>query len=73
MLGSTQDSARGEGLIMTHQALDEHRTERGHSTIVASHEGHRSLGRQLVTSVGGMLALLAIGLVVLLVVLWKAP
>lgn len=63
MLGSTQDSARGEGLIMTHQALDEHRTA----------EGHRSLVRQLVTSVGGMLALLAIGLVVLLVVLWKAP
>ena len=48
---------------MTHQTVDEYRTERG----------HRSLARQLVTSVGGMLALLAIGLVVLLVVLWKAP
>jgi hypothetical protein len=58
---------------MTHQTLDEHGAERGYHDIVAADEVDRSLGRQLVTGVGGMLALLGIGLVVLLVVLWKAP
>ncbi|MEO8684019.1 MAG: hypothetical protein ABI414_04170 [Devosia sp.] len=58
---------------MTHQTLDEHGAKRGYRDIVAADEANHSLGRQLVTGVGGMLALLAIGLVVLLVVLWKAP
>ena len=58
---------------MTHQTLDGHGAKRGYRDIVAADEANRSLGRQLVTGVGGMLALLGIGLVVLLVVLWKAP
>ena len=58
---------------MTHQTLDGHGAKRGYRDIVAADEANRSLGRQFVTGVSGMLALLAIGLVVLLVVLWKAP
>ena len=58
---------------MTHQTLEEHGAKRGYRDIVAADEVNRSIGRQLVTGVGGMLGLLAIGLVVLLVVLWKAP
>jgi len=58
---------------MTHQTMDEAIEDRGYHDIVAADEMHRSLGRQLMTGFGGMLALLVIGLVVLLVVLWKAP
>lgn len=58
---------------MTHQTLHGHEAERGYRDIVAADEMHKSLGRQLATGVGGLLALLVIGLVVLLVVLWKAP
>jgi hypothetical protein len=58
---------------MTHQTMDEDIEERGYHDIVAADEAHHSLGRQLITGVGGMLALLVIGLAILLVVLWKAP
>ncbi len=62
----------GEGLIMMQQTMDEHEAKRGYCDIVAADEVHRSLWRQIATSAGGLLALLGIGLVVLVVVLWKA-
>lgn len=58
---------------MTHQTLREHETEGNYLDTMMQGEPRRSLGRQLATSIGGMLALLVIGLVVLFVVLWKAP
>ena len=57
---------------MMQQTVDEHGGKRGYQDIVAADEVHRSFGRQLATSAGGLLALLGIGIVVLIVVLWKA-
>ncbi|MDB5527937.1 MAG: hypothetical protein JWR51_1040 [Devosia sp.] len=57
---------------MMQQTADEHGAKRGYQDIVAADEVHRSFGRQLATSAGGLLALLGIGIVVLIVVLWKA-
>jgi hypothetical protein len=48
------------------------RGKRGYHDILAADEVHRSFWRQVVTSAGGVLALMAIGIVVLVVVLWKA-
>lgn len=56
---------------MTLQTMDD--DERALHDIVAADEAHKSLARQVVTGLGGMIGLLAIGLLVLLVVLWKAP
>lgn len=43
----------------------------GYRDILAADEVHRSFGRQLATSAGGLLALLVLGLVVMIVVLWR--
>lgn len=57
---------------MMQQTADEHDAKRGYQDILAADEVHRSFGRQVATSAGGLLALLGIGIVVLIVVLWKA-
>jgi len=57
---------------MTQQAIHKQDGKRGYHDILAADEIHRSFWRQVATSAGGLLALMAIGLVVLVVVLWKA-
>ena len=57
---------------MMQQSAQEHGAKRAYQDIIAADEVHRSWTRQLATSAGGLLALLAIGVVVLIVVLWKA-
>lgn len=57
---------------MTHRAIDERDEKRGYHDILAADEVHRSFWRQVATSAGGLLGLMGIGLVVLVVVLWKA-
>jgi uncharacterized membrane protein len=57
---------------MMQHTMDEQSAKRGYQDIVAADEVHRSFWRQVATSAGGLLALMGIGLVVLVVVLWKA-
>ncbi|WP_375449879.1 hypothetical protein [uncultured Devosia sp.] len=58
---------------MTHQSADEPDRERPYRDIVAADETEISAVRHVLSGVGGLLALLGLGLVVLLMVLWKAP
>jgi hypothetical protein len=58
---------------MMQQTIGEHGAERPYQDIVARDEIHRPFLKQVATSAGGLLALLGIGLVVLIVVVWKAP
>ena len=58
---------------MTHQPYDDRREPSRLTDIIARDEAHPSLGRQVINGVSGMLVLMATGVVIVLLVLWKSP
>jgi len=58
---------------MTHQPYDRSRETTRFSDIIARNETHVPLGKQVLNGLGGMVALLIIGVMIVLVVLWKSP
>lgn len=64
-------SAR-EGMQMTQDTMDG-QDPRRFSDIVAADEVHPGIGRQVMNGIGGVMALLITGVVIVLLVLWKSP
>ncbi len=58
---------------MTHQPIDDRHEPMGLTDIVAADELHPTIGRQLANGLGGLVLLLVTGVIVVLLVLWKAP
>jgi len=58
---------------MTHQAMDDVQPSHELADIIAADEAHPSIARQIFNGLSGTLILLLTGVIVLVVVLWKAP
>ena len=58
---------------MTHQIIDDRKASRVLADIVAADEVHPSIARQVFNGFTGTLVLLLTGIVILIMVLWKAP
>jgi hypothetical protein len=67
---SANKDLRGS-LRMTHETYDENDARM--NDIVAADEVSPSLGRQLANGISGLLILLATGVTIVLLVLWKSP
>jgi len=58
---------------MTHQPYDDAHQSARLADIIAADEAHPTIGRQMLNGIGGLLVLLATGMVIVLLVLWKSP
>ncbi|SHF37912.1 hypothetical protein [Devosia limi] len=58
---------------MTHQAMDNAQPRHELADITAADEANPSIARQIFNGLSGTLILLLAGVIVLVVVLWKAP
>lgn len=58
---------------MTHQVHEEAGSPARLAEIIARDETNPGIGRQMLNGLGGLLLLLGAGIVVVLLVLWKAP
>ena len=59
--------------MMTHQPYDDRREPGRLADILARDEAHPTLGKQVMNGISGMLVLMATGVVIVLLVLWKSP
>ena len=59
--------------MMTHQPYDDRREPGRLADILARDEAQPTLGKQVMNGISGMLVLMATGVVIVLLVLWKSP
>ncbi|WEK03198.1 MAG: hypothetical protein P0Y65_13415 [Candidatus Devosia phytovorans] len=58
---------------MTHQTYSRNRDATRFADIIARDERNPTLGRQVMNGIGGLLALLALGVLIVMIVLFKSP
>ncbi|MET3926607.1 hypothetical protein [Devosia sp. 2618] len=58
---------------MAHLPYDDQRGASRLDDIIAADEAHPTLGKQMLNGLGGLVVLLATGVVIVLLVLWKSP